>query len=150
MPLAVGVCSHRQNSFAASTDLPRAVLNVPACEYDLRRSGGGEPLRGPSKFAGLRRVICRRTRSPVPGRMNVPFLSFCCKAPVSVPVLLTAALGKKSLRCVWRIERICGLMAALGHLKPSVSSFLSFLHVLHRLEVVRGSCWRYEGSKLYS
>lgn len=80
MPFAAGVCSHVQNSHHDSTVLSTAVRKVPAWEYVRRRGRIEDPeleREGPSKFEGLRRVIWRRTRSPVPGRMKVPFLSFC-------------------------------------------------------------------------
>jgi hypothetical protein len=83
--LASGVFRYTQNSLADSTVLSSAVRNVPACEYCecVRLSGVSDSspsmglyLAGPSKFDEPRRVICLRIRSPVPGRIKVPFLSF--------------------------------------------------------------------------
>lgn len=132
MPLAVGVWSHFQNSFPASEDLPRAVLNVPACEYVRRRNGGSSsPLNCPSKFAGLRRVIWRRTRSPVPGRMKVPFLSFCCEALVSVMYLCTVLLDGEELtprfgpRENLRLDGDAGPSGAVGEFISVFSSWFS-------------------------
>jgi hypothetical protein len=79
IPLASGVFKYLQKSFAESTLLSTAVLKVPACDQMLPGASrlSSEFWRlDPSKFAGFRRVICLRTRSPVFGRINVPFLSF--------------------------------------------------------------------------
>jgi len=79
IPLAVGVLNHSTNLFhlaLATSSVPFLALN-PVLLRD-KSSGRSESDRaGPSKSIGDRKVICLRTRSPVPGRIKVPFFSLC-------------------------------------------------------------------------
>lgn len=82
MPLPSGVLMYFHSSLVelrrVSMLVFNAVRNVPACEQvdGGVRLSTERPKEGSSKFAGFRSVICLRIRSPVPGRINVAFLSF--------------------------------------------------------------------------
>lgn len=81
MPFAVGVFSHSRNRFhrsLATSNVPFFALN-PVFVLRVESSGLSDSERaGPSKSVA-RNVICRLTRSPVPGRINVPFFSLYFK-----------------------------------------------------------------------
>lgn len=134
IPLASAVFEYLkdsvQKSFADATVLSTAVRNVPACEKVLARRrvllrpSSGSCGAGPSKFAEFRSVICLRTRSPVPGRIKVPFLSFCTELLAMVLAKLDYALD--NLHCAWTGGKIGDRKETLDQLKPTESSFWCF------------------------
>jgi len=79
MSFAVGDFSHCQKSLIACKMSSHALLILPCLSLGHRAEPSNSSRSvDPSSSSGLmRRLICRRSRSPVPGNMKVPFFSFC-------------------------------------------------------------------------
>lgn len=87
MAIPVGLFAALQKSLTATLVFSAAELKIPICEScrcngSIWSSSMELPRAGPSKFAE-RSVICRRTRSPVPGKIKVPFRSFYIRSHVN-------------------------------------------------------------------
>ena len=129
IPFAVGVFKYSRNLSKASTVLSIAVWKLPACE-SVRCNGS---CRGPAsrefrwgkrlKFEGFCKVIWRRKRSPVLGRMKVPFLSTYSKISTLAD---EAMIPESNLRHAWRRAETFDLTESPIHLKPMMTSFWSF------------------------
>jgi hypothetical protein len=81
MPFAVGVFSHSRNRChrsLATSNVPFFALN-PVFVLRVGSSGLSDSERAAPSKSVARNVICLRTRSPVPGRMKVPFFSLYVK-----------------------------------------------------------------------